>query len=165
MNTTAGEAGVDPGSASTGHSCHQGKPTRCPDGPVHAGITFDTAAPTCDTRFVDEKAESYWLRDGVDLYIGGAEHAVLHLLYARFWNKMLHDLGYVSSEEPFRRLFPPGPAHKLGVSSEVTGRSFPSTKSRKRDSDVSSSKRPPAKPVKQNHRQDEQVTEKRHQSR
>src|SRR3712207_20108 len=41
---------------------------------------------------------------GVDLYVGGVEHAVLHLLYARFWHKVLHDLGYVSSEEPFRRL-------------------------------------------------------------
>jgi leucyl-tRNA synthetase len=41
---------------------------------------------------------------GVDLYVGGVEHAVLHLLYARFWHKVLFDLGYVSSEEPFRRL-------------------------------------------------------------
>jgi leucyl-tRNA synthetase len=41
---------------------------------------------------------------GVDLYVGGMEHAVLHLLYARFWHKVLHDLGHVSSEEPFRRL-------------------------------------------------------------
>jgi len=41
---------------------------------------------------------------GVDLYVGGVEHAVLHLLYARFWHKVLHDLGHVSSEEPFRRL-------------------------------------------------------------
>jgi leucyl-tRNA synthetase len=45
---------------------------------------------------------------GVDLYVGGAEHAVLHLLYARFWHKVLHDLGHVSSSEPFRRLFNQG---------------------------------------------------------
>ena len=43
----------------------------------------------------------------MDLYVGGAEHAVLHLLYARFWHKVLFDLGYVSTKEPFRRL-PPG---------------------------------------------------------
>ncbi len=45
---------------------------------------------------------------GVDLYVGGVEHAVLHLLYSRFWHKALYDLGYVSSEEPFRRLFNQG---------------------------------------------------------
>ncbi|MGL5857639.1 MAG: leucine--tRNA ligase [Angustibacter sp.] len=45
---------------------------------------------------------------GVDLYVGGVEHAVLHLLYARFWHKVLHDLGHVSSEEPFRRYFGQG---------------------------------------------------------
>jgi leucyl-tRNA synthetase len=45
---------------------------------------------------------------GVDLYVGGVEHAVLHLLYARFWHKVLHDLGHVSSLEPFRRLFNQG---------------------------------------------------------
>ena len=45
---------------------------------------------------------------GVDLYVGGVEHAVLHLLYARFWHKVLFDLGFVSSAEPFRRLFNQG---------------------------------------------------------
>src|SRR3954452_6322929 len=45
---------------------------------------------------------------GVDLYVGGVEHAVLHLLYARFWHKVLYDLGHVSSFEPFRRLFNQG---------------------------------------------------------
>jgi leucyl-tRNA synthetase len=45
---------------------------------------------------------------GVDLYVGGVEHAVLHLLYARFWHKVLHDLGWVSSEEPYYRLFNQG---------------------------------------------------------
>ena len=44
----------------------------------------------------------------MDLYVGGVEHAVLHLLYARFWHKVLYDLGQVSSEEPFRRLFNQG---------------------------------------------------------
>ncbi len=45
---------------------------------------------------------------GVDLYVGGVEHAVLHLLYARFWHKVLFDLGYVTSSEPYRRLFNQG---------------------------------------------------------
>jgi leucyl-tRNA synthetase len=78
----------------------------------------NTSAP------VDPAVEAYWIgpreqpvagapeasRDpgGVDLYIGGAEHAVLHLLYARFWHKVLHDLGHVRSEEPFRRLLNQG---------------------------------------------------------
>ncbi len=60
----------------------------------------------CDPRnsdaFVDPEKERYWLP--VDLYIGGAEHAVLHLLYARFWHKVLFDRGFVSTPEPFRRL-------------------------------------------------------------
>ena len=66
----------------------------------------------CDSknseRFVGEAAENYWMGGGkpggVDLYVGGTEHAVLHLLYARFWHKVLFDLGYVSTPEPFQRL-------------------------------------------------------------
>jgi len=57
-------------------------------------------------RFIDPAIEKYWLP--VDLYIGGAEHAVLHLLYARFWHKVLFDLGHVSTAEPFRRLINQG---------------------------------------------------------
>ena len=53
-------------------------------------------------RFVDPAKEKYWMP--VDLYVGGVEHAVLHLLYARFWHKVLFDLGHVSTAEPFRRL-------------------------------------------------------------
>lgn len=71
--------------------------------------------PTNETRFVDPDNEAYWMgpRDagdpgGTDLYVGGAEHAVLHLLYARFWHKVLYDLGHVSSVEPFRKLFNQG---------------------------------------------------------
>jgi leucyl-tRNA synthetase len=65
-------------------------------------------SPTDQQRLVDAKAEHYWMGGGkpggVDLYVGGTEHAVLHLLYARFWHKVLFDLGYVSTGEPFQRL-------------------------------------------------------------
>jgi leucyl-tRNA synthetase len=64
--------------------------------------------PQNEKRFVGEKAEKYWMGGdkpgGVDLYVGGTEHAVLHLLYSRFWHKVLFDLGYVSKSEPFQRL-------------------------------------------------------------
>src|SRR5438477_2054748 len=64
--------------------------------------------PQNDQRFVGEEAERYWMRGnkpgGVDLYVGGTEHAVLHLLYARFWHKVLFDLGHLSKSEPFQRL-------------------------------------------------------------
>ena len=71
--------------------------------------------PTNTEAFIDKDVEKYWMgpkhdghTGGVDLYVGGVEHAVLHLLYARFWHKVLHDLGHVSSEEPFHRLFNQG---------------------------------------------------------
>jgi leucyl-tRNA synthetase len=75
--------------------------------------------PTNDETFCDPANERYWMgkqpqahgpRDpgGLDLYVGGVEHAVLHLLYSRFWHKVLFDLGDVSSEEPYRRLFNQG---------------------------------------------------------
>lgn len=61
--------------------------------------------PHNDAWFCDPAKERYWMQPhGVDLYIGGAEHAVLHLLYARFWHKVLYDYGYVSTPEPFHRL-------------------------------------------------------------
>jgi leucyl-tRNA synthetase len=71
--------------------------------------------PDNDERFADPANERYWMgprspgdTGGVDLYVGGVEHAVLHLLYARFWQKVLYDLGHVSADEPFRRLFNQG---------------------------------------------------------
>jgi leucyl-tRNA synthetase len=75
--------------------------------------------PTNDEAFVGPEVERYWMGKqpakhgagdpgGVDLYVGGVEHAVLHLLYARFWHKVLYDLGHLSSEEPYRRLINQG---------------------------------------------------------
>ena len=74
--------------------------------------------PTNEHRFVDREVEEYWMGPrtdirpdhpgGVDLYVGGVEHAVLHLLYSRFWHKVLYDLGHVSSKEPYARLFNQG---------------------------------------------------------
>jgi leucyl-tRNA synthetase len=80
--------------------------------------------PANAETFVDPENEAYWMGPqatpvlgapegvvdpgGVDLYIGGVEHAVLHLLYARFWHKVLHDLGHVTSDEPFRKYFSQG---------------------------------------------------------
>jgi leucyl-tRNA synthetase len=75
--------------------------------------------PYNDDAMCDPVNERYWMGPrpelhgpddpgGLDLYVGGVEHAVLHLLYARFWHKVLHDLGHVSSEEPYRRLFNQG---------------------------------------------------------
>lgn len=65
--------------------------------------------PANTKRFVSREAEQYWMGSagspgGVDLYVGGTEHAVLHLLYARFWHKVLFDLGYLSTNEPFQKL-------------------------------------------------------------
>ena len=76
--------------------------------------------PSNTEFFVDPAVEKYWMgpadggdgktghTGGVDLYVGGVEHAVLHLLYARFWHKVLFDLGHLSSSEPFHRLFNQG---------------------------------------------------------
>ncbi len=62
--------------------------------------------PQNDEQIFDPEKEKYWMP--VDLYIGGAEHAVLHLLYSRFWHKVLYDLGIVSHHEPYKKLFNQG---------------------------------------------------------
>jgi leucyl-tRNA synthetase len=87
-----------------------------PDGRVRETNTMPQWAGSCwyylrycdphnPDRPIDPAVEKYWMGDhGVDLYIGGAEHAVLHLLYARFWHKVLFDIGVVSTPEPFHKL-------------------------------------------------------------
>lgn len=65
--------------------------------------------PKNDDIFASKEKQKYWMgEEGVDLYVGGAEHAVLHLLYVRFWHKVLYDYGYVTSKEPFKKLFHQG---------------------------------------------------------
>jgi leucyl-tRNA synthetase len=91
-----------------------------PDGSVRETNTMPQWAGSCwyylryldaknNSAFVGKDVENYWMASngksaGVDLYVGGTEHAVLHLLYARFWHKVLFDLGYVSTPEPFHKL-------------------------------------------------------------
>jgi leucyl-tRNA synthetase len=79
--------------------------------------------PGNDKMIFDKARENYWMP--VDLYIGGAEHAVLHLLYSRFWHKVLFDLGIVSTDEPYKRLFNQGMilafAYETKSGSKVSG--------------------------------------------
>jgi leucyl-tRNA synthetase len=132
VNTTAGEAGVDPALLDPSTPVRRETNTM----PGWAGSCWyflRYCSPDCGDRFIDPRAEKYWLLGeraepadvslapgeesfdakhhqvgGVDLYIGGAEHAVLHLLYARFWHKILFDLGEVSTPEPMNKLFHQG---------------------------------------------------------
>ncbi|HWO22549.1 MAG TPA: leucine--tRNA ligase [Kofleriaceae bacterium] len=77
-------------------------------------------SPTRDDVAWDREEEKYWMP--VDLYVGGSEHAVLHLLYARFWHKVLYDAGHVSTVEPFQRLFHQGMIHKTSFREKTSGK-------------------------------------------
>ena len=106
LRTTAGEAGVeglDPGAPGTRET------KTMPGWAGSCWYYLRYCDPKNADRLVGEEAEAYWMGGGgVDLYIGGSEHAVLHLLYARFWHKVLYDLGHVSTPEPFQQLFHQG---------------------------------------------------------
>ena len=111
LNTTAGEAGVDPALLPPETPVRREANTM----PGSAGSSWyflRYCDARNDQRFVSREAERYWMgggrSPGVDLYLGGPEHAVGHLLYSRFWQKLLFDLGEVSSIEPFHRLFHQG---------------------------------------------------------
>jgi leucyl-tRNA synthetase len=132
VNLTAGEAGVDPDLLAPDTPVRRETNTM----PGWAGSCWyylRYCDPHNSDRFVSREAEAYWMLSkrgtpspkhgpqgeeqfdvsafhigGVDLYIGGAEHAVLHLLYARFWHKILFDLGEVSTPEPIGKLFHQG---------------------------------------------------------
>ncbi|MGP1345957.1 MAG: leucine--tRNA ligase [Phycisphaerales bacterium] len=117
VRTTAGKAGVDPRLLDPDTPVRRETNTM----PGWAGSCWyylRYCDPTNARAPIDPAIDRYWMGKphaapdhraaGVDLYIGGAEHAVLHLLYARFWHKMLYDLGHVSTPEPFAKLFHQG---------------------------------------------------------
>lgn len=107
LHTTAGEAGVDP-SVLAPETPVTREANTMPGWAGSCWYEVRYCSPHDSDRFVDKDAEKYWMGNGIDLYIGGAEHAVLHLLYARFWHKMLFDLGEVSCNEPFQKMFHQG---------------------------------------------------------
>ncbi|MEV6791332.1 leucine--tRNA ligase [Streptomyces sp. NPDC051320] len=95
--------------------------------------------PHNSEKLVDPAIEQYWMgpredrpHGGVDLYVGGAEHAVLHLLYARFWSKVLFDLGHISSVEPFHKLYNQGMIQAF-VYRDSRGIAVPATEVEERD--------------------------------
>ncbi|MEV7734751.1 leucine--tRNA ligase [Streptomyces sp. NPDC088921] len=95
--------------------------------------------PHNSEKLVDPEIEQYWMgpragqpHGGVDLYVGGAEHAVLHLLYARFWSKVLFDLGHISSPEPFHKLYNQGMIQAF-VYRDSRGFPVPATEIEERD--------------------------------
>jgi leucyl-tRNA synthetase len=114
VRTTAGEAGVSPAALPPGAPVTRETNTM-PNWAGSCWYYLRFCDPKNRDRFVSKEAERYWMGGsaggggtGVDLYVGGSEHAVLHLLYARFWHKVLFDLGEVSSSEPMTRLFHQG---------------------------------------------------------
>ena len=82
------------------------KPTLCHNGPGSSWYYLRYIDPHNTEKLADEDLLKQWLP--VDIYVGGAEHAVLHLLYARFWHKFLYDIGVVPTKEPFQKLFNQG---------------------------------------------------------
>jgi leucyl-tRNA synthetase len=99
--------------------------------------------PRNETEPWSKEAEDYWMP--VDLYVGGAEHAVLHLLYSRFWHKVLFDLGLVHTKEPFQKLLNPGMIlgysyryydDNLTDATDVPVKAFPATETRAQEDSI-----------------------------
>ena len=88
-------------------------------------------SPRCETGMFDKAAVEYWMP--VDQYIGGVEHAILHLLYSRYFTRVLHELGLVSFKEPFTRLLTQGMVTKESVSCPTHGYLFPAGIGKGRD--------------------------------
>ncbi len=108
VHTTAGAAGVD-ASILPADALVRRETNTMPGWAGSCWYFLRYCSPKDSSRFVNLEAERYWMGGrGVDLYVGGSEHAVLHLLYARFWHKLLFDLGHVSTQEPFGKLFHQG---------------------------------------------------------
>jgi len=106
VKTTAGEAGVD---GLPADAVVRRETNTMPGWAGSCWYYLRYADPKNSDKPIGEAADDAWLGEGgVDLYVGGAEHAVLHLLYARFWHQALYDLGHVKSPEPFRKLFHQG---------------------------------------------------------
>lgn len=109
--------------------------------PTHAGAAWYFLRymdPNNKTAFADKKALEYW--NQVDVYIGGSEHAVAHLLYSRLWTKILRDLGYVNFDEPFKKLINQG---KITGDSRFVYRCFTNWHGRTSDDLLESGKIPP----------------------
>lgn len=113
VRTTAGAAGVDPALLAPNTPVTRETNTM----PGSAGSSWYALRYTDnrnDAALISREADAYWMKGdgskmgGVDLYLGGSEHAVGHLLYARFWQSVLFDLGVVSTAEPFQKLFHQG---------------------------------------------------------
>ncbi len=88
------------------------RPTRWTPSSTRPGTSTATCRRRRPTGPFDQAAVRYWFP--IDLYVGGIEHAILHLVYSRFWTKVMRDLGLVTIDEPVTRLFPQGMVHKDG---------------------------------------------------
>jgi leucyl-tRNA synthetase len=110
MHTTAAEAGVSPDLLPP-HTRVARETNTMPGSAGSSWYAIRYCDPQNSSRLADKEVEQYWMggaKKGVDLYLGGSEHAVGHLLYSRFWQNVLFDLGEVSTPEPFRKLFHQG---------------------------------------------------------